>query len=97
MQRMNESLQAIQRFFADFGHRLNSEWLPVLEANFLLFCQWLFAQPIATLGISVVLLLWACLVIRKSTHSGWTFVRVLLTIFLFVLGFGGTLIVLHVA
>jgi hypothetical protein len=94
---MNESLQTFQRFLADFGHRLNREWLPVIEANLVLFCQWLFAQPIATLGISVVLLLLACLVIRKSTHYGWTFARVLLTISLFVLGFAGTLIALHVA
>jgi hypothetical protein len=94
---MNESLQAFQRFLADFGHRLNTELLPVIEANLVLFCQWLFAKPIATLGISVVLLLFACLVIRKSTHYGWTFARVLLTISLLGLGFAGTLIALHVA
>ena len=94
---MNESLQALQRFFADLWHRFDSEWLPAIEANLVLFCQWLFANPIATLGISVVLLLWACLVIRKSTQYDWTFARVLLTVFLFVLGFAGTLIVLHVA
>jgi hypothetical protein len=93
---MNESLQPFQRFLAGFWHQFNSEWLPVIEANLALFCQWLFANPIATLGISVVLLLWACLVIRKSTHYDWTFARVLLTVFLFVLGFAGTLIVLHV-
>ena len=94
---MNESLHAFQRFLAGFWHQFNSEWLPVMEANLVLFWQWLFANPIATLGISVVLLLWACLVIRKSTHYGWTFARVLLTIFLFALGFAGALIVLHVA
>ena len=48
-------------------------------------------------GISVVLLLWACLVIRKSTQYGWTSARVLLTIFLFELGFAGTLVVVRVA
>ena len=94
---MNESLHAFQRFLAGFWHQFNSEWLPVIEANLVLFWQWLFANPIATLGISVVLLLWACLVIRKSTQHEWTFARFLLTVFLFVLGFAGTLIVLRVA
>jgi hypothetical protein len=94
---MNESLQAFQQFFADLWHRFNSEWLPVIEANLVLFLQWLLANPIITLGVSAVLLLWACLVIRKSTHDGWTFARVLLIIFLFVLGFAAMLIVLHVA
>jgi hypothetical protein len=94
---MNESLQAFQRFLADFGHRLNKEWLPAVETNFVLFGQWLFAKPVATLGISIVLLLLACLVVRKSTHYGWTFARILLTVSLFVLGFAGTLIALHVA
>jgi hypothetical protein len=94
---MNESLQAFQRFLAHFEHRLNTNWLPMIEANLVLFIQWLFAKPIATLGISIVLLLLACLVIRKSTHYGWTFTRILLTISLFVLGFAGTLIVFHVA
>jgi hypothetical protein len=94
---MNESLQAFQQFFADLWHRFNSEWLPVIEANLVLFWQWLLANPIITLGVSTVLLLWACLVIRKSTHDGWTFARVLLIIFLFVLGFAAMLIVLHVA
>jgi hypothetical protein len=93
---MNESLQAFQRFLADFGHRFNSEWLPVVEANVILFWQWLWANPIPTLGLSAVLLLWACLVIRKSSHDGWTFVRVILTIFLFLLGFAGMFIVVHV-
>jgi hypothetical protein len=55
------------------------------------------AKPVATLGISIVLLLLACLVVRKSTHYGWTFARILLTVSLFVLGFAGTLIALHVA
>jgi hypothetical protein len=94
---MNESIQAFQQFFADLWHRFNSEWLPVIEANLVLFLQWLLANPIITLGVSAVLLLWACLVIRKSTHDGWTFARVLLIIFLFVLGFAAMLIVLHVA
>ena len=94
---MNESLQAFQQFFADLWHLFNSEWLPVIEANLVLFWQWLLANPIITLGVSAVLLLWACLVIRKSTHDGWTFARVLLIIFLFVLGFAAMLIVLHVA
>ena len=94
---MNESLQALQRFLADFGHRFNSEWLPLIEANLTFFWQWLLANPIPTLGLSVVLLLWACLVIRKSSHDGWTFVRVILTFFLFLLGFAGMFIVVHVA
>lgn len=94
---MNESLQAFQQFFADLWHRFNSEWLPVIEANLILFWQWLSVNPIPTLGLSVVLLLWACLVIRKSTHDGWTFVRVILTILLILFGFAGMFIVMHVA
>jgi hypothetical protein len=94
---MNESLQALQRFFADLSHRFDSEWLPAIEANLVLFWQWLSANPILTLVLSVVLLLWACLVVRKSTHDGWTFLRVILTIFLFLLGFAGMFIVVHVA
>jgi hypothetical protein len=94
---MNESLQALQRFFADLWHRFDSGWLPVIEADLVLFWQWLSANPILTLVLSVVLLLWACLVVRKSTHDGWTFLRVILTIFLFLLGFAGMFIVVHVA
>jgi hypothetical protein len=94
---MNESLQALQRFFADLWHRFDSGWLPVIEADLVLFWQWLSANPILTLLLSVVLLLSACLVIRKSTHDGWTFLRVILAIFLFLLGFTGMFIVVHVA
>jgi hypothetical protein len=94
---MNESLLAIQRFWTDFAHRLNTEWLPLIEAKLQLVWQWLFATPIAMLGVSIILLLLACLVMRKSTHYGWTFARGLLTISLFLLGFTGTLIVLHAA
>jgi hypothetical protein len=84
---MSKAFQTIQQFLAELWHRFNSEWLPVIEANLILFWQWLLANPIITLGVSAVLFLWACLVIRKSTHDGWTFTRVLLIIFLFVLGF----------
>ena len=93
---MSKALQALQQFFADLWHRFNSEWLPVFEANLVLFWQWLLANPMITLGFSAVVLLWACLVIRKSTHDGWTFARVLLMLFLFVFGFAAMAIVLHV-
>ena len=85
---MSKALQAFQQFFADLWQRFNSEWLPV-------FWQWLLANPMITLGFSAVFLLWACLVIRKSTHDGWTFARVLLMLFLFVFGFAAMAIVLH--
>ena len=94
---MSKAYQTFQQFFADLWDRFNSEWLPVIEANLIFFWQWLSANPIITLGVSAVLLLWACLVIRKSTHDGWTFARVLLIVFLCVLGFAAMLIVLHVA
>ena len=94
---MNESLHAFQRFFADLWHRFISQWLPIVEANLVLFWQWLFANPIITLGVSVALLLWACLVIRKSTHDDWTFARFLLVILLFVSGSVAMLIAFQVA
>jgi len=71
--------------------------LPAVEDELLLFWQWLLANPIATLVLSAILLLWACLVIRKSTHDGWSFARVFLVILLLVLGFAGMAIVVHVA
>jgi hypothetical protein len=74
-----------------------SQWLPIVEANLVLFWQWLFANPIITLGVSVVLLLWACLVIRKSTHDDWTFARFFLIILLFASGFVAMLIAFQVA
>jgi hypothetical protein len=89
-------MKAFQQFFADLWRRLSSEWLPGIVANLLLFWQWLSAHPIVTLSLSAVLLLWACLVIRKATHEGWNFGRVVLIFFLFVFGFAGLLIVLHV-
>jgi hypothetical protein len=92
---MNKTLQAFQQFFTDLWHRFSSEWLPVIEAKLLLFWQWLVANPIGALALSAFLLLWGCLVIRKSTHEGWTFGRVLLMILLFGLGFAAMAIVVH--
>jgi hypothetical protein len=94
---MSNALQAFQQFFTDLWHLFASEWLPVIEAKLLLFWQWLLANPVGALGISAVLLLWACLVIRKSTHDGWSFVRVLLVALLLVLGFAALAIVVQVA
>jgi len=93
---MSKTLQAFQEFFADHWNRFNSGWLPVVEANPILFWQWLLDNPMVALGFSAVLLLWACLVIRKSTHEGWTFARALLMLFLFVFGFAAMAIALHV-
>jgi len=94
---MSKALQTFQQFFTDLWHLLASEWLPVVEAKLLLFWQWLLANPIGALGISAVLLLWACLVIRKSTHDGWSFVRVLLVALLLALGIAVLAIVVQVA
>lgn len=81
-------MQAFQQFFADLWQRFNSEWFPA-------FWQWLLDNPMITIGLSAVFLLWACIVIRKSTHDGWTFARVLLMLFLFGFGFAAIAIVLH--
>lgn len=89
--------KAFQLFFTDRWHLFASEWLPVMEAKLLLFWQWLLANPVGALGISAVLLLLACLVIRKSTHDGWSFIRVLLVAILLVLGFAAMAIVVHLA
>jgi hypothetical protein len=94
---MSQAFQAFQQFFANLWHRLSSEWLPGIAANLLLFWQWLSANPIITLSLSAVLLLWACLVIRKATHEGWNFARALFVCFLFVLGIAGILVVVHAA
>jgi hypothetical protein len=94
---MSQALQACQQFFSDLWHRFNSEWLPVIEAQLLLIWQWLLANPIGALALSVVLLLWACLVIRKSTHEGWTLGRVLLLIILFGCGIAAMAIVVHLS
>lgn len=94
---MSNAIQAFQQFFTDLWHRFASEWLPLIEAKLLLFWQWLLANPPAALGLAAVLLLWACLIIRKSTHEGWSFVRVVLVALLLVLGFGTMLIVVHLA
>lgn len=92
---MSNALQACQEFFTELWHRFTSEWLPVIEAKLLLFWQWLLANPIGALALSAVLLLWGCLVIRKSTHEGWTVARVLLMIVLFGCGFTAMAIVVH--
>jgi hypothetical protein len=94
---MNKGLQAIQQFFADLWHQFNSDWLPVIEAKLILFWEWVLANPVATLGFSAVLLFWACLVIRKSTHDGWNFARVLLMLLLLAFGIAGMAIVFHLA
>jgi hypothetical protein len=96
MNQLWQAWQAFQQFCAALWRRFNLEWLPMIEANLTLFWQWLSANPIITLGISAFLLVWACLVIRKSTHDGWTFIRCLSILFLFVCGFTAILIVLHV-
>jgi hypothetical protein len=69
----------------------------VIEAKLILVWEWLLANPVATLGISAVLLFWACLVIRKSTHDGWNFARVLLLLLLLASGLAGMAIVFHLA
>src|ERR1700730_18804985 len=97
MKQMNKALQAIEQFFADLWHRFDSAWLPVIEAKLLLFWEWLLANPLATLGFSAFLLLWACLVIRKSTHDGWNFARVVLLLLLLGFGIVGMAIVFHLA
>jgi hypothetical protein len=94
---MNKAFQAIQQFCADLWHQFNSEWLPLIEAKLILFWAWLVANPVATLGFSAVLLFWAALVIRKSTHDGWNFARVLLLLLLLALGLVGMAIVFHLA
>ena len=94
---MNKAIQTIEQFFADLWHRFDSAWLPVIEAKLLLFWEWLLANPLATLGFSAFLLLWACLVIRKSTHDGWNFVRVLLLLLLLAFGIAGMAVVFHLA
>jgi hypothetical protein len=93
---MSQAFQAFQEFFAKLWHRWNSEWLPELVANLILYWQWLSANPIITLCLAAVLLLWACLVIRKATHEGWNIGRSLLIFVLFAFGFAGVLAVLHV-
>jgi hypothetical protein len=94
---MNNAIQAFQQFFTDLWHRFASGGLPLIEAKLLLFWQWLLANPLGALGLAAVLLLWACLIIRKSTHDGWSFVRVLLVALLMVLGFAAMVIVIHLA
>jgi hypothetical protein len=89
--------KAFQQLFSDRWYLFASEWLPVMEAKLLLFWQWLLANPLGALGLSAVLLLLACLVIRKSTHDGWSLVRVLLAALLLVLGFVAMAIVVHLA
>ena len=94
---MNKALQAFEQFFTDLWHSFSSGWLPVIEAKLLFVWQWLLANPIGALGLSAVLLLWGCLVIRKATHEGWTFARVLLMVLLFVFGLAAMAIVVHLA
>jgi hypothetical protein len=92
---MSQAFQAFQQFCANFWRRFSSEWLPEILAKLLLFWQWLPANPIITLSISAVLLLWACLVIRKSTHDGWNFARIFLIFLLSACGFAGIFVVVH--
>ena len=94
---MIKALQTVQQFFADLWHRFDSAWLPVIEAKLILFWEGLLANPLVTLGISAFLLLWACLVIRKSTHDGWNFARIVLLLLLFVCGIVAMAIVFHSA
>jgi hypothetical protein len=89
--------KAFQQLFTDRWYLFASEWLPMVEAKILLFWQWLLANPLGALGLSAVLLLLACLVIRKSTHDGWSFFRILLAALLLVLGFAAMVIVVHLA
>ncbi len=89
--------KAFQPIFTDRWYLFASEWLPIVEAKLLLFWQWLLANPVGALGLSAVLLFLACLVIRKSTHDGWSFLRVILAALLLVLGFAAMAIVVHLA
>jgi hypothetical protein len=89
--------KVFQQLLPDRWYLFASDWLPALEAKLLLFWQWLLANPLGALGLSAVLLLLACLVIRKSTHDGWSFFRILLTVLLLVLGFAAMIIVVHLA
>lgn len=93
---MSQVFQAFQQFFADVRYRLGTEWLPGIVDNLILFWQWLAANPLVTLILCAVLLLWACLVVRKGTYEGWNIGRGFLTFLLFGLGFAGILVVLHV-
>ena len=92
---MSQAFQAFQQFFAGLWHRFNSEWLPAIVANLILFWQWLAANPYIALGLSAVLLLWACFVIRKATYEGWNIGRSFLILVLFGFGFSVILVVLH--
>jgi hypothetical protein len=92
---MSQAFQTFHQFFADVWHWVGAEWLPGIVDNLILFWQWLAANPLIALILSAVLLLWACLVIRKSTHEGWNIRRSVLTFLLFGLGFAGILVVLQ--
>ena len=92
---MSQAFQAFPQFFADVWPQFGAEWLPGIVDNLVLFWQWLAANPLIALILSAVLLLWACLVIRKSTHEGWNIGRSFLTFLLFGLGFAGIAVVLH--
>jgi hypothetical protein len=94
---MSKAIQAVQQFFTDLWQGFASGGLPLIEAKLLLFWQWLLANPLGALGLGAILLLWACLIIRKSTHDGWSFARVLLVALLLVLGFAAMAIVVHLA
>jgi hypothetical protein len=89
--------KAFQQLLTDRWYLFALEWLPMVEAKILLFWQWLLANPLGVLGLSVVLLLLACMVIRKSTHEGWSFFRIFLAALLLVLGFAAMAIVVHLA
>jgi hypothetical protein len=92
---MSQAFQTSQQFFADVWHWFGTESPPGIVDNLILFWQWLAANPLIALILSAVLLLWACLVIRKSTHEGWNIRRSVLTLLLFGLGFAGILVVLQ--
>jgi hypothetical protein len=92
---MDKTRQAAQQFFIDFWHRLNAEWLPALTSFLLFLGQRLQNNPVVTLGLSGLILLLGCLIVRKATEEGWNGGRIFWTIVLFVLGLAGMGVVIH--
>ncbi len=92
---MDKTRQAAQQFFIDFWHRLNAEWLPALTSLLLFLWQRLQDNPPVTLGLSSVILILGCWIVRKATEEGWNCGRIFWTIVLFVLGLAGMGVVIH--
>ena len=94
---MSQALQAFQQFLTDLRNQLGNRWLPMIEGQLLLFWQWLLANPAGALALSAIFLLWACLVVRKSTHEGWNFPRVFLLVLLLAFGLAAMAVAVHFA